>query len=148
VRDAAREAGVEPWLLAGLARQESIFNAGARSPAGALGVVQLLPGTARPHALALGLGPRPDLLDPAVNLRLGARELAALVARFKAVEPALAAYNAGEARTRRWRSRWPDPRVFTEQVPIPETYTYIRRVSFLAEAYRLVWADAWREHAP
>ena len=145
LRNAAREAGIEPWLLAGLARQESIFNATARSPAGALGVVQLLPGTARPHARALGLGSRPDLFDPEVNLRLGARELAALLNRFKAVEPALAAYNAGETRARRWYRQWPDPRVFTEQVPIPETYSYIRRVRYLAEAYRLVWAEEWKQ---
>ncbi len=145
--DAAREVGIDPWLLAGLARQESIFNDRARSPAGALGVVQLLPGTARPHARALGLGSQPDLFDPVVNLRLGARELAALLSRFKAVEPALAAYNAGETRVRRWQEQWPDARELTENVPIPETYSYVRRVRYLAEAYRLVWAEEWGQTA-
>jgi len=143
LKRAAREAGVDPWLLAGLARQESIFNRTARSPAGAIGVVQLLPSTARSHARALGLGRHPDLMDPAVNLEIGARELARLIRRFGAIEPALAAYNAGETRARRWWRRWPDRQRFTEAVPIPETYTYIRRVRFLGEAYRLVWADEW-----
>ncbi len=139
VRAAAREAGLDPWLLAGVARQESVFDARARSPRGALGVVQLIPSTARRHGLALGLGPRPELHDPEVNLRLGARELAGLLRSFGAVEPALAAYNAGPTRARRWWTAWPDRRLFTESIPIPETYNYVRRVLHLSEAYRAVW---------
>jgi soluble lytic murein transglycosylase-like protein len=107
-------------------------------------VLQLLPSTARGHARALGLGTRPDLTDPAVNIAIGARELAWLVRRFGELEPALAAYNAGETRVRRWWRRWPDREIFTESIPIPETYTYVRRVIFLADAYRRVHADAWR----
>jgi soluble lytic murein transglycosylase len=141
---AAAEAGLPPWLVAGLARQESLFNPIARSPRGAVGLLQLLPSTARLHAAGLGLGRRPDLTDPATNLRLGARELARLLGRFGALEPALVAYNAGETRARRWWARWPERELFTEQVPIPESYNYVRRVSFLAEAYRLVYADVWR----
>ena len=141
--DAAREAGIPPWLVAGVARQESVFSEAVRSPAGAVGVLQLIPGTARLHARALGLGAPPDLTDPELNLRLGTRELAGLLRRFGALEPALAAYNAGEARVRRWWSAWPDRRRFTEAIPIPETYGYVRRVVYLAEAYREVWADAW-----
>jgi len=86
-----------------------------------------------------------DLTDPRVNLGLGAQELAGLLSRFGQLEPALAAYNAGEARARRWWRQWPDKHRFTEEIPIPETYTYVRRVSFLAEAYRLVYRDSWRE---
>ncbi len=145
LKRAAAEFGLDPWLLAGLARQESIFNHRARSPAGARGVVQLMRGTARGHAVALGLGRSPDLFDPGVNFRLGARELSRLIANFGQVEPALAAYNAGESRVRSWWRRWPQRQQFTEAVPIPETYTYIRRVTFLSEAYRLVWADQWAE---
>jgi soluble lytic murein transglycosylase len=141
---AAAETGLDPWLIAAVARQESTFTATARSPAGARGVLQLLPSTARGHALRLGLGGRPDLNDPTVNIRLGAHELAWLVRRFGEVEPALAAYNAGETRIRRWSRRWSDPELLVESIPIPETYTYVRRVVFLADAYRLVHADAWR----
>jgi hypothetical protein len=143
LKRAAAEFGLDPWLLAGLARQESIFNHRARSPAGARGVVQLMRGTARGHAVALGLGRSPDLFDPGVSFRLGARELSRLIAGFGEVEPALAAYNAGESRVRTWWRRRPERHQFTEAVPIPETYTYIRRVTFLGEAYRLVWADQW-----
>ena len=140
---AARETGLKPWLIAAVARQESTFSAHARSPAGAVGVLQLLPSTARLHARALGLGSRPNLEDPSVNIRLGARELAWLIRRFGAVEPALAAYNAGDRRVRRWWKKWPDVEVFTESIPIPETYNYVRRVVFLSDAYRNVHTDAW-----
>jgi len=141
---AAEEFNLDPWLLAAVARQESVFTAHARSSRGAVGVLQLVPGTARGHALALGLGRSPDLTDPELNIRLGARELARLMRRFGAVEPALAAYNAGETRARGWWRRWPDRRRFTEEIPVPETYNYIRRVVYLAEAYRLVYAEQWR----
>jgi soluble lytic murein transglycosylase len=142
---AAREHGLPPWLLAGVARQESTFLPAARSAAGATGLLQLMPGTATGHARSLGL-PRPvDLTDPAVNLRLGARELADVLRQFGALEPALAAYNAGPSRVRRWWRRWNDPRELTEAIPIPETYGYVRRVVFLADAYRLAYADEWKE---
>ena len=145
VTAAARETGLDPWLIAGVARQESGFVAHARSPRGAVGVLQLLPSTARLHARALGLGSQPDLQDPELNLRLGARELSALLRRFGAVEPALAAYNGGLTRVRRWWKQWPDRHRFTEEIPVPETYNYVRRVVFLSEAYRLAYEEEWRQ---
>jgi soluble lytic murein transglycosylase len=141
---AARESGLDPWLIAGVARQESGFAAHAVSPRGAIGVLQLLPSTARLHARALGLGSQPDLRDPESNLRIGARELSALIRRFDEVEPALAAYNAGVTRVRGWWKRWPDRHRFTEEIPVPETYNYVRRVVYLSEAYRLVYEEEWR----
>jgi soluble lytic murein transglycosylase len=141
---AARDTGLDPWLIAAVARQESSFTAHARSPAGAVGVLQLLPSTARGHARILGFGSRPNLTDPAVNIRIGAHELARLVRRFDELEPALAAYNAGETRVRSWWRRQPEPELFTESIPIPETYNYVRRVVFLADAYRQVHSDVWR----
>lgn len=145
VTAAAREAGLDPWLIAGVARQESGFVAHAMSPRGAIGVLQLLPSTARLHSRALGLGSQPDLRDPELNLRLGARELGALMRRFGAVEPALAAYNGGLKRVRGWWKRWPDRHRFTEEIPVPETYNYVRRVVFLSEAYRLAYEEEWRK---
>jgi len=141
---AAKESGLDPWLIAAVARQESGFSAHAVSPRGAIGVLQLIPSTARGHARALGLGSSPDLRDPEINIRIGARELAYLVRRFGAVEPALAAYNAGETRVRGWWRREGDPQRFTEDIPVPETYNYVRRVVYLSEAYRLVYRDNWR----
>jgi soluble lytic murein transglycosylase len=143
-RSAAQEAGIEPWLLAAVGRQESTFNPRARSPRGAMGVLQLMPATAGGIASALGVDGRPDLYDPEVNLRLGAHELARLIRKYGEIEVALAAYNAGETRARRWWRTWPDRFNFTEAIPIPETYNYVRRVTFLAEGYRTVYADVWR----
>ena len=144
VTAAAHETGLDPWLLAGVARQESGFVAHAVSPQGAIGVLQILPPTARLHARALGLGSEPDLRDPELNLRVGARELSALMRRFGAVEPALAAYNGGLTRVRGWWKQWPERHRFTEEIPVPETYNYVRRVVFLSEAYRLVYDEDWR----
>ena len=145
LRAAAREYGLPPWLLAGVARQESTFLPTARSGAGATGLLQLMPGTAAGHARTLGLARPVDLTDPAVNLRLGARELADLIEVFGVLEPALAAYNAGPSRVRRWWRRWDDPRELVEAIPIPETYGYVRRVVYLSDAYRLAYADVWKE---
>lgn len=145
LRRAAAEAGVDPWLLAALVRQESGFVPHARSARGAVGLSQMIPATARRHARALGMGPQPDLEDPAVNLRLAARELAHLLDRFGAIEPALAAYNAGEARVARWWRRWPESRRFTEEIPVPETYGYVRRVVYLDQAYRAVWGATLKD---
>lgn len=141
---AAAEFGIDPWLVAGIARQESTFTAHAVSPRGAVGAMQLLPSTAGSHARALGLGSPPDLHDAELNLRLGARELAHLLRRFGAVEPALAAYNGGETRVRGWWKHQPDRFRFTEEIPIPETYTYVRRVVYLSEAYRQVYDNSGR----
>ena len=57
---------------------------------------------------------------------------------------ALAAYNAGETRARRWQREEPNRLRFTEAIPIPETYNYVRRVRFLAEAYRVAYQNEWR----
>jgi soluble lytic murein transglycosylase len=142
---ASRESGLDPWLIAAVARQESTFAAHAVSPRGAVGVLQLVPSTARGHARALGLGSSPDLRNPEINIRLGARELGYLVRRFGALEPALAAYNAGETRVRGWWRRRSEPQRFTEDIPVPETYNYVRRVVYLSEAYRLAHYEAWRD---
>ncbi len=140
---ASRESGLDPWLIAAIARQESTFAAHAVSPRGAIGVLQLIPSTARGHSRALGLGSSPDLRNPEINIRLGARELAHLVRRFGALEPALAAYNAGETRVRGWWRRRSEPQRFTEDIPVPETYNYVRRVVYLSEAYRLAHRETW-----
>lgn len=91
---AAEAADISPTLLSALVWQESGWNPGARSPKGAIGLTQLMPGTAR----ELGVDPT----DPAENLAGGARYLRALLNAFNGdVVKALAAYNAGPARVRR-----------------------------------------------
>lgn len=110
IRQAAQSAGVEPKLLAALTWAESGFNPGAGSSAGAVGLTQLMPGT------AAGLGVDPS--DPVQNLLGGARYLAGQLQRFGRVDHALAAYNAG-----------PSAVVKAGGIPpYPETQAYVTRV--------------------
>ncbi len=102
---AAREAGIDPSLLAGLVREESHWKNRALSRVGARGLTQLMPATARRIATSIGLKPptAEGLFDPAVALRLGAHELARLLKAFGGRRaPAVAAYNAGEAQAKLW----------------------------------------------
>jgi soluble lytic murein transglycosylase len=107
----AAESRLDPHLLRGLVAAESGGNPRAVSGKDAVGLLQLTVETAAREAKELGL-PRPDaeaLLDPATNLRLGARYLARLLARFGGEEAfALAAYNAGPTPVARWRARAAD----------------------------------------
>lgn len=110
IESAAREEGVDRRLLASVVWAESGFRPEARSPAGAIGLAQLMPGT----AAALGV----DALQPYENLRGGARYLASMIRRFGSVELGLAAYNAGPGRVES-AGGIPD---------LPETRAYVSRV--------------------
>ncbi|HWP63933.1 MAG TPA: peptidoglycan DD-metalloendopeptidase family protein [Candidatus Binatia bacterium] len=111
IRAAAVEAGIDPLLLAALVRTESGFRPTAVSRAGAMGLTQLMPATAR----SLGVA---DPFDPASNLAGGARYLAGNLRIFGRVDLALAAYQAGKAAVRR-AGGVPDS---------PVTQTYVARV--------------------
>ena len=113
IEAAAREAGVDPRLLAALTWAESGFRPDAGSHAGARGLTQLMPGT------AAGLGVDP--LDPAQNLRGGARYLRAQLDRFGSVELALAAYNAGPGRVAQAGGI---PRIAETQAYVPRVLGY------------------------
>lgn len=143
VEAAARRTGVPPWVLAGLARQESAWNPRARSAAGALGLAQVLPESGAEVARELPGFPRSgDILEPGRNLTLGA----ALLARSRRTfggswTVALASYNAGEKRVREvWEANGRrDGPEFVESLEIPETWDYVHRVVLLAEGYRILY---------
>lgn len=147
VRLEAEEWGLEPVYLAALIRQESAFAAGARSGAGAMGLMQVVPSTGR--NLARSVGPEPFaehvLLRPEVNLHLGAAFLSRLHERFgERTALVLAAYNAGPSRARRWQSVFPeaeDPLRFTERIPFRETRGYVKRVTRNVELYRWLYGE-------
>jgi len=132
VAGAARASRLPATLVYAVMRQESLFQPYAVSPAGAVGLMQLLPSTARLTAAAMGR-PRPSpasLQDPAVNLPLGAGHLAELADRFDGqLLLALAAYNAGPRAVARWL---PDERLdadaWVENIPFNETRGYVQRV--------------------
>lgn len=121
------------WVYA-LARQESAFMADARSSAGALGLLQLLPGTARQTAREIGLRFRNDrqLLEPAQNIQLGTAHLAELLSRFDNNRIlATAAYNAGAHRVSEWLENGGDRLdvdIWIETMPYYETRQYVQNV--------------------
>ncbi|MSP68516.1 MAG: lytic transglycosylase domain-containing protein, partial [Alphaproteobacteria bacterium] len=136
----------ERALLLALARQESEFDQNAISPAGALGLMQLMPATATEVARKLGISfKQADLLsDPRLNARLGTTYLAGLLESYDNFYPlALAAYNAGPGRARQWMRENGDPRHaavdpvdWIEQIPFPETRNYVQRVLESLNVYR------------
>jgi soluble lytic murein transglycosylase-like protein len=150
LESAARRSGVPPWLLAGLARHESAWNPRARSVAGAVGLVQVLPATAMEKGPALGLRLKSnaEIVEPATNLLLGASLLADWRHSFGGSWTAgLAAYDGGERRVREtWeRAGSHDGPAFVEALEVPETWDYVHRVVLLAEGYRLLY---WPEGRP
>lgn len=143
VKAAARSAGLPEALVYAVIRQESLYRADAGSSAGALGLMQLLPETARITARRAGLRAptRSQLLEPSHNVPLGSRYLVALVDRFGG-ETALAtaAYNAGPNAARRWLPAQPlELDVWVENIPYNETRAYVQRVAWHTLVFQ--WLD-------
>jgi len=128
----SKENGLDPVLVAALIRQESNFNPLATSPAGARGLMQLMPAVGKTVAESKGIGPwDPQLLyEPATNIKLGTAHLSGLARKYPDVVKVLAAYNAGESRVEKWSSKTgaADPEVFTERIPFVETRDYVRTI--------------------
>jgi len=141
-----RNAAVEPALLHAIARQESGFNTAAISPAGARGLMQLMPATAKQTAREAGLAYSPARLndDPAYNVTMGAALLRQLIATFDgSYIMTLAAYNAGPRRVGQWVGTFGDPRDkdvdpidWIERIPFSETRNYVQRVLENLQVYR------------
>jgi soluble lytic murein transglycosylase len=143
VAAASRRSGLPQDLIYAIIRQESLYRADAGSSAGALGLMQLLPETARITAKRAGLPApmRSQLLLPEVNIPLGSAFLASLVERFDG-ETALAAagYNAGPAAAQRWLPPAPlELDVWAENIPFNETRAYVQRVAWHALVFD--WLD-------
>lgn len=131
VRGHAANYELDPALLAAVIYAESKFDPRARSRAGAIGLMQLLPDTARGIAQRTG-GKRfvlRDLYDPEINVRYGAWYLRHLLRRYEDVPTALAAYHAGLGNVDRWRSRGGG-------VAFPETRAYVEKVVRMRGVYR------------
>ena len=131
VRGHAQNYNLDPALLAAVIYQESKFKANARSSSGAIGLMQLLPDTAKGIALHTG-GSRfrvADLYNPEINIRYGAWYLRHLLEKYGDERTALAAYNAGQRNVDRWRSDGAG-------IEFPETRAYVKRVEDLKQIYR------------
>jgi soluble lytic murein transglycosylase len=137
----ARRNGLDPYLVAGLIRQESRFESTAISYAGALGLMQLMPRTARDMA-RMGRLSRNRILEPQLNVRLGTRFLAQLLRRFDGnLEKSVAGYNAGGTRVAEWVTETGAEEMpeFVESIPVRQTrefvYIVLRNYSFYRDLY-------------
>jgi soluble lytic murein transglycosylase len=131
VRGHARNYDLDPALLAAVIYQESKFKANAHSSSGAIGLMQLLPDTAKGIAVHTG-GTAfrvDDLYNPEINVRYGAWYLRHLLQKYRDERTALAAYNAGQDNVDRWRRTG-------RAIAFPETRAYVDRVEQLKKIYR------------
>lgn len=141
VSSSADDYGMDPYLLLSLIREESRFDPRALSPAGAVGLMQLMPQTASTTARELRIplaGPR-SLRDADLNITLGAHYLSILLKQFGSVPAALAAYNAGGSRVTQWLSEndYEASDEFIEDIPFEETRNYVKRIVSSYFHYRL-----------
>ncbi len=137
----------ESALIHAIVHRESMFNTEAGSPAGAQGLMQLMPGTAKQVARSIGKSYSADKLteDPQYNVELGAAYLQHLLENYDGFYPlAIAAYNAGPNNVAEWEKEFGDPRSkkvnlldWIEEIPIYETRNYIQRVMESYYMYKL-----------
>lgn len=137
---------IEPALMLAITRQESAFASDAVSWAGARGLMQLMPGTAKQVSRKLNVTYSKALLtaDPSYNAMLGSAYLASLIEKFNgSYVLAIASYNAGPANVSRWLKQWGDPRSgdidmvdWIEFIPFSETRNYVQRVIENLQVYR------------
>ncbi len=143
LRAKAAEEGLDPALVAAIICQESTFNPGAVSSAGARGLMQVIPPTGRSLARSLGVRYKTaGLYDPATSLDYGTRYLRQLLDRFGGrVERVLAAYNAGPHRVDAWTSGRPEmgDEEFVESIPFTETRQYVMIILANREHYRRIY---------
>jgi soluble lytic murein transglycosylase len=142
IRRWSRKNGLDPLLVAGLMRQESAFDPDALSVSDAVGLMQLLPKTARQVAREQRLRySRVRLNDPDYNIRLGTAYFASLEKQFGSVEAALAAYNAGADRVVEWTAgqTYHEPAEFVESIPFTQTRLYVQIITRNANIYRRLY---------
>jgi peptidoglycan lytic transglycosylase len=140
VHPAARAHDVDPLLVTAVIRQESLFDPDAVSPAGARGLMQIMPATARQLAPA---GAPAPLHDVGSNVGLGCALLARLLARYDgSLVKAIAAYNAGEDAVAKWERRYGERPAdeFVELISFRETRDYVKAVLRNYRVYRLLYA--------
>ncbi|MEZ5476356.1 MAG: transglycosylase SLT domain-containing protein [Thiolinea sp.] len=139
VLEQSREQGIRPEWVLGVMRRESAFNANAESHAKALGLMQLMPATARDVGKQLGMkvDGRDDILQPETNVQLGSAYLRGMLSRFSGnYAQATAACNAGPQRINKWAPEQViAPDQWVESIPFDETRRYVRAVMAYTTIY-------------
>ncbi len=139
----SKSLGVSESLIWGIMRSESHYRSEARSPVGALGLMQLMPFTSKRVADLLGLRDFQvdTLLQPETNIKLGTRYLLRLHEKYRFVPLVAAAYNAGPHRVASWLKSFGllDMDEFIEHIPYVETRNYVKRVVRNYQIYTLLY---------
>ncbi len=139
IRKHAKKNGLDPYLVMALIHQESAFNPKAHSSVGAMGLMQLMPATARELGNRLrGSFSTSRLENPDFNIELGTYHLKHMIDLFDGnVQLAVASYNAGQGNVMRWKrsNRRPMDELL-ESIPFPETRNYVKRVTILSSGFR------------
>jgi soluble lytic murein transglycosylase len=140
----SRQFEVDPYLVAAIIRVESKFHSQAESQAGARGLMQIMPETARWAAEQMLIEDYdPDrLYEPEFNIRIGVWYLANLTHEFRGnIVLVVAAYNGGRGNVRQWLedSRWSGDIRKLEEIPYPETRRYVQDVMFNYQMYKRIY---------
>jgi peptidoglycan lytic transglycosylase len=145
IKQEAKRYGIDPYMAAGLIRQESVFNPMAISRVGARGLMQVMTATGQVISRNQGIGSitAADLYNPVINVKLGMNYLAQMLGRFGRIEYAAAAYNAGPSRAQRWIAERGtlDIEDWIETIPFTETRGYVQGVLRYAANYRRLYKE-------
>jgi soluble lytic murein transglycosylase len=145
IKEEAKRYGIDPYIAAGLIRQESVFNPNAISRVGARGLMQVMPATGQLVSKRQGIGniTAADLYNPVLNIKLGMNYLAQVLGRFGRIEYAAAAYNAGPGRAQKWIAErgTMDIEDWIENIPFSETRGYVQGVLRYAANYRRLYKE-------
>ncbi len=142
-----RENGVDPYLIAAVIRTESKFVAAARSPKGAMGLMQMMPETAKWVAGQVGQDDFRDAMlnEPETSIRFGAWYLASLKKEFNGNEIlVLAAYNGGRGNVGQWMRQlgWGKDFRDIDRIPYKETREYVKKVLSARERYKFLYGGS------
>ncbi len=145
IKQEAKRYGIDPYIAAGLIRQESVFNPNAISRVGARGLMQVMPATGQQISRRQGGGAitSADLYNPAINIKLGMNYLSQMLGQFGRIEYAAAAYNAGPGRARAWIAERGglDIEDWIEAIPFTETRGYVQGVLRYSANYRRLYKE-------
>lgn len=145
IKSWAQKRSLDPYQVAGLIRQESVFTTRAASPAKAYGLMQLIMptaiSTARKYGATVPSSPE-ALYDPALNIELGTAYMKDQLAKFGRIEYMSVAYNAGPGRVPQWRARLPaEMDEFVEAIPFKETKGYVQGIIRNSAQYRRLYDE-------
>lgn len=144
IQEAAKSAGLDPYLVAGIVKTESDFRSDAVSKVGASGLMQILPDAKVEAAQKLGLDPESvDLMDPLQNLKIGTQYFSDLLQKYQSRDLAIVAYNAGKKNVDQWLA---DGTISWEidsmkNIPNKEPREYVQKVNKAKSIYEVFYFD-------